>query len=251
MDHYSALVLAYAVALAGWFAANQALRGTWPLSPIAHFDRPWREFGIAFLGVVGVLAVGQLWVRGVRLPETGAVGPLFGAVNQLFIFAPVVLVPVIRRQPWSTAWLGKRKLLFRLAAGTVLSVLAVCAYAWLRDGADSPWSILRRIWVFDHVDELTQVFLEDVAIAIVFVRLAAATGRGRAILLVALLFAAGHIPSMVSQGARLEEIAVLLRDAALGTAAIFVIQRSRDVVWFWLVHFSMDMTQFDHVTFGP
>ena len=40
----------------------------------------------------------------------------------------------------------------------------------------------------------------------------------------------------------------LLRDAGLGMAVLLVLQRSRDVVWFWVVHFCLDMTQFARIT---
>ncbi len=249
-QHYSTHVLSYAVALTGWFAAHRLLPDVWPPSPRVDLPRPRRELAIALLGAVGVLAVGQLWLRGVRLPETGAFKPLLGSVNQVMIFAPVLLIPLLRHQPWSTAWLGKRRLALRVFTGLVLSTLAVTAYALLRADADPPWELLRRIWTYDHIDELVQVFLEDVAIAILFVRLAAAIGSRRAIVLVACLFAAGHVPAMVTEGTTASEIAGLLRDAGLGAAAIFVLQRSRDIVWFWFVHFCMDMTQFDAVTFG-
>jgi hypothetical protein len=63
-------------------------------------------------------------------------------------------------------------------------------------------------------------------------------------LVAAYLVAAGHIPAMVSGGASWSEMAWLVRDAGLGAAVILVLQRSRDIVWFWCIHFSLDMTQF-------
>jgi hypothetical protein len=95
---------------------------------------------------------------------------------------------------------------------------------------------------------MTQVFLEDLTIAILFVRLAGAVGTRWATVVVASLFAAGHVPVMVSQGATWLELAGLLRDAGLGAAVILVLQRSRDVVWFWCIHFALDMTQFSRVS---
>ena len=47
---------------------------------------------------------------------------------------------------------------------------------------------------------MVQVFLEDLTIAILFVRLASAIGSRWATVIVAVLFAAGHIPAIVSQG---------------------------------------------------
>ena len=246
-DHYPPLVISYLVALGGWLAFSRVYRA-WPREPVENFARPWKEFGIALLAAIGILATGQIWSRGIRLPEQGTFGPVLGAVNQVLIFAPILLVPVIRRQSWATAWLPRGRLPLRLAVGLVLASLAVTAYALLRAGADAPWAIFGRIWRYEHVDTMAQVFLEDVTIAILFVRLAGAMGSRRATVIVACLFAAGHIPAMVSEGATWVELGGLLRDAGLGVAAIAVLQRSRDVVWFWCVHFCLDMTQFPDVS---
>ena len=108
--------------------------------------------------------------------------------------------------------------------------------------------MLGRIWRYEHLDEMVQVFLEDLTIAILFVRLSSAVGKPWATAVVACLFAAGHIPAMVSGGASWTEIAWLVRDAGLGAVAILVLQRSRDIVWFWCIHFSLDMTQFARIS---
>lgn len=246
--HYPALVAAYLVGLGGWLAAARFAPELWPREPVEGFARPWREFGIAMVGVVGVLLVGQAWSGGIRLPEEGALGPVLGAINQAFIFAPVLLVVVLRRQSWATAWLPRRRLATRLVVGLVLASLAVGAYSVVRAGADAPWVLLGRIWRYEHVDEMVQVLLEDLTIAILFVRLAGAIGSRRATVLVACLFAAGHVPAMVSQGATWHELGGLLRDAGLGVAVIVVLQRSRDVVWFWCIHFCLDMTQYGRIS---
>jgi hypothetical protein len=136
----------------------------------------------------------------------------------------------------------------RLLVGLVLACVSVTAYAILRAGADAPWVVLSRIWRYEHVDKMAQVFLEDLTIAILFVRLAGAIGSRWATVIVACLFAAGHIPAMVSEGATWVELAGLLRDAGLGVAVILVLQRSRDVAWFWCIHFCLDMTQFPRVS---
>jgi hypothetical protein len=246
--HYPALVAAYLVGLGGWLAAARFFPELWPREPVEGFARPWREFGIALAGVIGVLLVGQLWSSGIRLPEEGALGPVLGAINQAFIFAPALLVVVLRRHSWATAWLPRRRLAARLVVGLVLASLAVSSYSVLRAGADAPWVLLGRIWRYEHVDEMVQVLLEDLTIAILFVRLAGAIGSRRATVLVACLFAAGHVPAMVSQGATWHELGGLLRDAGLGVAVIVVLQRSRDVVWFWCIHFCLDMTQYGRIS---
>jgi hypothetical protein len=247
-DHYLPLVVAYLVALGAWLAVSRFGPPLWPLEPVENFERPWREFGIALGGGMGILAVGQLWSSGVRLPEEGSAGALFAALNQMLIFAPMLLVPVIRRQSWATAWLPRGRMALRLLAGFLLSSLAVAVYSLLREGAGAPWLLLTRIWRFEHIDKMAQVLLEDLTVAILFVRLAAAVGDRWASAVVACLFAAGHIPAMVSQGVTWPELGGLLRDAGLGVAVILVLQRSRDVAWFWCIHFCLDMTQFAGVS---
>lgn len=248
-EHYPALVAAYVIGLATWLLASRLLPSVWPkgAGPII-FVHPWRELGFALLGGLGILLMGQLWTRGIRLPESGFFGPLLGSINQALIFAPILLVVVLRRQPWSTAWLPRPRIVVRLLVGLLIATLAVLAYSLLRQGADAPWLLVGRIWRYGHLDELVQVLLEDLTIAVLFVRLAAAIGPRWATVTVACLFAVGHVPAMVSQGATLTELAGLLRDAGLGVAVILVLQRSRDVLWFWCLHFCLDMTQFTRVS---
>ncbi len=145
-EHYPPLVAAYVVALGGWLIASRIARRVWPREPVDDFAHPWREFGIALIGVVGVLGVGQLWSSGIRLPEEGALGPVFAAINQLLIFTPILLVVVIRRQSWKTAWLPRPRIGLRLVVGLVLAILAVTTYSLLKAGADTPWVMLGRIW---------------------------------------------------------------------------------------------------------
>ena len=89
-----------------------------------------------------------------------------------------------------------------------------------------------------------QVLLEDMAIAILFIRFRAAIGGKAAVVLVAALFAAGHIPALLSGGAPLSELMSLFLDTGIAIAVLAVVQRSSDVLWFWCVHFAMDMMQF-------
>lgn len=223
---------------------SRLLPDVWPGKRNESVARPWTEFGIALLGAAGILVMGQLWAKGIRLPEKGSAGPLLGSVNQVLIFAPILLVMVVRRQPWTSAWLPRARVATRLLVGLVLATLAVTAYSLLRDRADAPWIIVGRIWRYEHIDEMVQVFLEDLTIAILFVRLAGAIRRTWATVVVACLFAVGHVPAMVSLGVTWSELAGLVWDAGLGVIAILVLQRSRDVVWFWFIHFCLDMTQF-------
>lgn len=249
-EHYPPLVVAYLVALGGWLLVSLLLPKIWPGGPADDIAKPWREFGFALLGAFGIVVMGQLWTRGIRLPEQGPVGPVLASINQLLIFAPILLVVIIRGQPWTTAWLPRGHILLRLLAGLVLATLALTVYSLLRKGAPAPWVLLGRVWRYEHIANMVQVFLEDVTIAILFVRLAGAIGKRWATVVVACLFAAGHIPVMISAGFTWIEAVRLLRDAALGVAVILILQRSRDVVWFWCIHYCLDMMQFAKVVGG-
>jgi hypothetical protein len=170
------------------------------------------------------------------------------SINQILIFAPIFIVIMIRRHPLTSAWLPRARITTRLVVGVLLAGLAVTAYSLLREGADAPWILLGRIWHYDNIDKMVQVFLEDLTIAILFVRLAGAIGNRWATVVVPCLFAVGHIPVMVSEGATWLGLLGLLRDAGLGLAVILVLQRSRDVLWFWCIHFCLDMTQFARIS---
>jgi hypothetical protein len=242
--HYPALIGAYFVALAAWWIVRRFVP-SWPASPAPAFAHPMRELLYALLGGVGVIAIGMLWSRGIRIPEQGSLRPLAAALNQLLIFAPILLVPILRRQGRDTAWLGGGRIGYRIAVGLVLGAVSVLVYSYLRIGAAPAWVILARMFQYDQLDKLVQVLLEDLTIAILFVRLAAKIGDGWAVCGVAALFAAGHIPALLASGASLGSLGSLLVDCALAVGVLYSLAKSRDILWFWPIHFMLDLTQFD------
>lgn len=246
-SHYGALLVGYAVALGGWHLMHRWLP-LWPAGSAPELVRPWRETAYAALSLVGVLLVGQMYVRGWLLEADGSLAPLLGAVNQVIIFGPFLAYLVIRRAPLDTVWLGAGRRPQRVLAGAVLALVAVLAYTVVRADAAGFPAVVAGIFRYGHLDEAVQVLLEDVVIAVLYVRLAAALGHGRAVVLVAVLFAAGHIPAMVAGGATVGDLASLVLDAGLGVAVIVTLYRSRDILWFWGIHFAMDMLQFSEVT---
>ena len=244
LSHHYALLVAYAATMLCWDRVARRFSNLWPTPTPVFFAHPWREVGFFAIALALVLGIGQLFVRKWLLPSHGPLSPLVDALNQLIIFAPIVVLQLVRRQSWDSAWLPSRRVWARVLAGLVLSLIASLIFTSVRSGS-APWiGVLQQVYHPRNAGNLVQVLCEDVAIAILFVRLRAALGLGRTIVAVAVLFAAAHIPALLANGASLGELSGLVLDAGLGVVVLFYLQKSGDVWWFWWVHFAMDMMQF-------
>ena len=248
ISHYHALLIGYTVAMSGWLAIARIFPNLWPRQNAQSFPHPWREVAWALLAMFAVLAIGQLYIRGWLLTASGTLKPLIDGINQILIFSPLFLLLLFRRQSLKTAWLPKDRIWVRLLIGLAIALIAILAFSLALTGSDSWIAILPRVYHAKNISHLIQVLLEDIAIAILFVRFRSALGLRVTIVLVAVLFAAGHIPALLAGGATFGEMSSLLLDAALGAGILTVLQRSADVWWFWCVHFAMDMMQFQAVS---
>lgn len=245
LSHYYALLISYAAALA-LRLLYERIREL-PAAPAVEFERPAREFGFAMAAVICVLLVGQIYVRGLLLPATGAGAAIIESVNQIVIFSPLILLLVIRRQAPRTAWLPRDRVAERIGLGIALALISVGIFLIYRADSRPLSDVLFDTFAPQNLPHLVQVFLEDVSIAIIFVRLRAWIGTRWSIGLVATLFAAAHIPAMLAGGAALADLHTLLLDAALAVGILAVLQRVCDIWWFWWVHFAMDMMQYHAV----
>ena len=244
ISHYHALLIGYAVALIGWLLADRVFPSLWPRREPASFNRPWIEVLWAIISVIGILLVGQLYTRGWLLPDLESIETLIEVCNQILIFSPILVLLAVRRHPLSSAWLPMDKIWARLAVGLTLGFIAIFAFTIARTGSDSWLTVVPRVYHPKNFGLLVQVLLEDITIAILFVRFRAVLRLRVTIALVAVLFAAGHIPALLTGGAILSELSSLVLDAGIGIAILSVVQRSADIWWFWCVHFAMDMMQF-------
>ncbi len=113
MSHSSFLTVGYAVACGLWWATSRFVP-LWREAVRPVFARPAREVLYVLLSAVGTLLLGQLWSRGIRFEGSGALGTLAESTNQLIIFAPIMLVPILRRNGWASAWVRWHALLLRL-----------------------------------------------------------------------------------------------------------------------------------------
>ncbi len=245
LTHQQSLYVCYGAASLGWCVASRVWSTLWPKPSPPRFANPWREVAYALIACAGVVAIGQLYQRAWHFSATGAMAPVAGAINHFLIFSPIGLLLLIRGQTLDTAWVPRNRILTRVAIGLGLAGIAILAYCVSRGRSGEFFPLLGRVYRFDRLEHLAQVFLEDVAIAVMMVRLSAAIGRPWvAAVLVGVLFAAAHIPSMLQQGVSLAELFRLGWDFLLCAGVLMVVQRSADIWWFWCVHFAMDMTQF-------
>lgn len=244
LSHRYALLVAYLLTLLCWERVARRHGNLWPGREEPTFVRPWLEIVYFVVALAGVLAIGQAYQHHVLLPSGGAAGPLLEALNQILIFSPVLALPLVRRQGFATMWLPMDRVWARVLAGIILSLIASLVFTSMRSGSP-PWSdVIGDVYHPRNLGSLVQVLCEDIAIAILFVRIRAAIGLTRTIVVVAVLFAAAHVPAMLSAGVGVNEIAGLVADAGLGIVVLYFLQRSGDVWWFWWVHFVMDMMQF-------
>ncbi len=248
-SYYQALCSGYAVALLGWWLINLCYPKIWRSFTETRFDHPWRETLWAFLAALATVGIGILYSRHLLLPELGTTkSPLVSALNQVIIFSPFIALLLIRRQPPASAWLPAGNIPLRLGAGVVLALAALLTFYLVRRPPLGLNAVMSGVYQPKNFAFATQVFLEDFALAIFFVRLRAALGAKRFLVsavIVAFLFSAAHYPAKLSGG---ESFIAATRDVILDgllvSTVIYFLQRSRDFLWFWCVHFTMDMLQF-------
>jgi hypothetical protein len=183
---------------------------------------------------VTVLAIGQLYLREWLLPKApGLLGGVADACNQILIFSPLFLLLALRRHSLRTAWLPIDRVWLRILVGTVLALSSILVFTMARSESDHWLVVVRRVYQPQNLSHLVQVFLEDVAIAILFVRFRSAIGLRSTIALVAILFAVSHVPSLLADGAGITELAGLVLDAGLAVVVLSVVQL--DMMQFYAV----------------
>jgi len=245
LTHQQSLYVCYGAASVGWLVASRVWSTLWPKPSPPRFARPWREVAYGLIACAGVVAIGQLYQRAWHFSAVGTMAPVAGAVNHFLIFSPIGLLLLIRGQTLDTAWVPRNRILTRVAIGLGLAGIAIFAYCVSRGRSGEFFPLIGRVYRFDRLEHLAQVFFVDVAIAVMIVRLSAALRRPwLAAILVGAMFAAAHIPALIGQGASSADLLRLVWDSLLFTAVVLIAQRSGDIWWLWCVHFAMDMTQF-------
>lgn len=212
----------------------------WNINLDVEFKKPWREFTYTLLSCFGIIILGQLYTAGIRLNSSNT---FYESINQLLIFSPALLLIALRHKNTVSVWIEFEKAHWKILTGIGLAVSAIFIYS--RIGSDKTFlEIITETYSLKNFDYLVQVLCEDIVIAMLFIRLKAATSLKTGLITVSLLFALGHAPAMLAKGFPLEEFYSLFLDAGLGVFMIYTIYRTKDILWFWMVHFAMDMMQF-------
>ena len=238
------LIGAYVAALLGWMALVRWRPGLWPAERTTRSDRPWLDFALVFLAAAGILGIGALHRQGWLLPQPpGPLGTVMWNLNVLLIYSPILVTVLARRQGLETLYLSPRRWPIKFGVGSALGLLGVAVFFVARGQAPT-----LVVWGRDVVDParlakyFLPVFLEGVALAFVFVRLRWAMGLGPALVIPALLFALAHVPNSLAEGRSAGYIATfLILNSGLVVLILYVVQRSRDVLWLGMVHYMMDV----------
>jgi hypothetical protein len=197
------------------------------------------------VAALAVIACGQAYGAGFRLPSHGPLRPLSESINQLAIFSPIGLLILLRRCTAADTYLRRDRIGPRLGMGVLLAGLAVAAYSALRSGLGTFAREAAQIATLDNVPIAVQVFCEDVCIALLITRLDLVVRKKYATpALAGLVFAAAHVPAMIARGATGAEFTRLVMDGLLAAAVIAIVRRSADIWWIWPVHTALDATQF-------
>jgi len=232
-------------ALVGWVIALQIRPKLWPGKDEGSFPRPWREVVFVLAATGCCIGLGQLYQRGWRLSGPGPLGPASEAINQFLIFSPFWLLLAFRRHSLRTVWLPTNGVGLRLLIGLALAMVSLLAFTLTKHGSAWWGAVVLRVYDPRNIGNAVQVFCEDMAIAMMMVRLGAALRRPVvAALLVSVMFAAAHLPAMLDGGLTTAQWQQLGLDCGLAFAVLLVVRRSGDIWWFWCVHYAMDMTQF-------
>jgi len=243
LSHYGALFIGYGIALLLWYVVNRMKPELWKLSD-PEFENPGKEFVLLIATILLILAIGQLYMHGLLIPKIEGISFVTESINQLLIFSPALLLIRFRKQGLNSLWLPVKDLPWRIGFGVIASFIAVTGYLLVREDASIISEVYVNILSLGNTQHLVQVFLEDILIAALFIRLRAWIGTKWSIGIVAALFAASHIPAMIANGVSVGQFTSLILDTALGIGVLSVLQRARDIWWFWLVHFTMDMLQY-------
>lgn len=236
-EYYFALYLSYAAALACWWMIWYLRKDALYVRSETELPRSWKDVGWLLLCGACTIAIGRLYVYGIRFPKQ------WEAVNQILIYLPFIVFLFFTRN----VWLPKERLPLRLGVGIGLAVIAMIVF-WVTYSERRLVDIALDVFHLKNTHHFVQIFLEDLLIVMLLAAFERALGVKYVLigaLVVSFMFAFGHLPARLEGGAPLlTVVGDLSLDAILACSVCFTLCRARDFIWFFPVHAMMDMMQF-------
>ena len=244
---YPALYAGYAAAALALWGAAAVRPALWPRAvqtPNASLPL-WRTLAI----IISVLALGQVYQAGLMLPEHTTWRDAARLANQLLIFLPVFAVVAVSMHDGDEtvrgrAFVPRNGIAQRLAIGCAVAAIATFVFLTVRPDAARLSTMPARLLASPNAAHAAQILGEDFAMGLILASAVRHVGPKAAVIAAGSLFAAGHIPTMVAQGAPLADFPALAADAGLAAGMMALVLRLRDLWPIWPVHVAMDLMQF-------
>lgn len=246
MTAYLALVAGYGVAAAMLLIAARLRSSLWPVGAQAD-AQTGLPLPRAILLLLAVIAIGQLHQARYLLDEQRSWRHLARALNQLMIFGPVFaycVYAVAKGRGRDAMFAPTDRVLSRIGVGCVAAAVATVAYVLATPDSSPLLLIAARIFDAPNVAHALQILGEDLSIGLLLASLLRVVKPRTAVAATGGLFALGHIPAMIRDGARTREFLHLLADGVLAAGVIALVLRLRDMWVLWPVHVAMDLMQF-------
>ncbi len=238
------LIAAYLAASAGWLLVARIKPFFAVAAKVPDFQKNFKDLGFAILAIIGIFLLGQAYRMELLLPTSGESWfyRAFWIIDNLIIYSPIFIVLLLRKHPLSTVFLSPTGLWKKLITGAGLGVLSVIVFLLLRGELARIPDIAAGAVEAERLVSFVPVFLEGVAVAFLFVRLKWAFGLVTALVVPPVLFALAHVPGQIATGMSvMGMISFFFVNSGLVAAILYVVQRSRDVIWIGLVHYLMDI----------
>lgn len=246
IHYYQILGISYGLALMLWWGYSIILINN--NQSIPSIRKPWLKAGIVVGCGVLTISFGQLYVNNFLIPDYRIGSFQLGeCINQIIIYSPFLLYFPITGERLDTAWLPAKVWKSQIVVGMIIACIALIAFCLMAKSQPLD-RVFRNVFHIQNAHHSIQIFLEDLAISMFLARLSVGMGKKftiLSILIVSFLFALGHFPANLESGKPIIEIGTsLLMDWALVFLVCLTLIRFRSFIWFFPIHFTMDMMQF-------